>query len=123
MSLYKLEGVDYKCYNSFSTFQSEDTNRAFLVPIIIFLFWMKLYVFTNSREPIKNFVEVFIARKYLNKVFLDPSLKVSCFCMKLCMLTNSRMLITNAKPEIFEILPQKTQIPARKYSNKTIFCI
>ena len=112
MSLDKLEGVDYKCYNGFSIFQSEDPNRAFLVPRIFFLFWMKLYVFTNSREPIKNVVVVFIVQKYLNKVFLDPSLKVSCFWMKLCMLSNSSMLITNTKLDFW--------ISSPKYPIKTI---
>ena len=64
--LNKLEGVDNKYDNSFSIFQLKDPNRAFLVPIIFFWFWMKLYVFTNSRVLIKNLIIVFIRRQPKN---------------------------------------------------------
>ena len=58
--LDKLEGIDYKYDSSFSTFQPKDPNRAFLVLRIVFSFWIKPYVFANSRVLIKNLIIVFI---------------------------------------------------------------
>ena len=75
LSVDKLEGVDYNYGNSFSKFQPKDPNRAFLVPRMFFLFWVKLCVFANSRVLIRNLI------------LLDPSLKFPFFWMKRFMLT------------------------------------
>ena len=60
-----------------------------------------------------------LALKYPNKVFLVPNLKFSCFWMKLCMLTNSKMLISNTTL-VFEILAENT-IKAASVRNLRIF--